>query len=185
MGSMPGTTGLVYADLRAFPDDGIRRELLDGELLVTPSPNLRHQTLVGRLGYAIEHHLRAHGSGRLLHGPFDVVLAKDVVFEPDLLFVGDDRAQHLTDANLQGPPTIAIEVLSDAHRDRILKRDAYARFGVPEYWIVDPESDWVEIYRPGRTGYAGPQILRPPARLTSTQLPGLEIDLVELFEPAR
>lgn len=184
MRSMSKTVGLTVEDLDAFPDDDVRRELLDGELLVSPSPFRRHQELVGRLHGLIWTHLRAHGGGRVFVAPFDVVLSQDTLFEPDLLFVGDDQLQILTERNVQGPPALVIEVLSDPRRDRVRKHAAYARFAVREYWIVDPDSDWVEVYRLLEPSvYAKPEILRPGERLSTPQIPGLSIDLDELFAP--
>lgn len=141
------------------------------------------QRLVGRLFLELGNHVRAHGGGEVYLAPFDVVLADDTAFEPDLLFVADARLALITDENVQGPPTLAIKVLSDPRRDRILKHEAYARFGIGEYWVVDPESEWVEVYQLDGDAYRQPRILRPGATLTLDALPDLAIDLTELFEP--
>lgn len=178
---MPEQALLSYEDLASFPDDGLRRELLDGVLLVSPSPNRHHQRLVGRLHLEFGVHLRAHGGGEVYLAPFDVVLSDRNVFEPDLLFVSEANLEIITDKNVQGPPSLAIEVLSDPRRDRILKHEAYARFAIPTYWIVDPESEWVEVYRLEGDAYGQPRILRPGDTLTFDALPGLAIDLRELF----
>jgi Uma2 family endonuclease len=178
---MGRTSGLTYADLEPLPDDNVRRELIDGELVVSPSPRIRHQDLVGRLGVVLYQHVEQQRLGRVFFVMVDVVLAEDQVFVPDLQFIATDRLGQLTEKNMQGPPSLVVEVLSDARRDRIMKRDRYERFGVPEYWIVDPDSDWVEIYRLEGDRYAGPEILRPGDSLTSPLFPGLEIDLTELF----
>lgn len=178
---MAEPASLTYADLASFPDDGLRRELLDGELLVSPAPRLRHQRIVGRLHFAIEAHLREHGGGQVYIAPADVVLSERTVLEPDLLFVSDQQLDILTEANVQGAPALVIEVLSDPRIDRVRKRDLYARYGVPEYWIVDPDADRVEVYRLQGDRYAKPEILEPGETLATPLVDGLAVDVAELL----
>ncbi|MGH2829186.1 MAG: Uma2 family endonuclease [Actinomycetota bacterium] len=182
---MPEQTALTYANLAAFPDDGLRRELLDGELIVSPSPRTRHQEIVGRLHLVFGNHVAAHGGGRVFIAPLDVLLSDTNVVEPDLFFVADRDDGIVGELNVAGVPTLVIEVLSQPRIDRVRKRDVYARFGVPEYWIVDPDSDWVEIYRlvgaAGAGRYAKPEIRQPDETLAYEGLPGLAIDLSALF----
>lgn len=165
----------------ALPDDGIRRELIGGELLPIPSPRARHQRMVVRLVVALDLHLRAHGGGQVFVARFDVVLSDHDVAQPDVLVVADADAHVLTEANIQGPPSLVVEVASDPVRDRRRKRDLYGRSGVREYWIVDPDMDRVEVYRPGNEGFSKPVILEPGDLLTTELLPGLSIDLAELL----
>jgi len=172
---------LTYADLEAFPDDGLRRELLDGELIVSPSPILRHQEILGRLHLVMGNHLAQHGGGKLFLAPLDVVLSDHNVLEPDLLFVADAKRAILTVKNVQGAPSLVIEVVSNSRIDRVRKRDIYARFGIGEYWVVDPEADRVEIYRLDGERYAKPEILEQDDDLACDLLPGLRIDLRALF----
>lgn len=171
----------TYADLASFPHDGLRREIIDGELIVSPSPKTRHQRVVGRLYLTIANHIAASGGGEVFVAPLDVVLTERNVIEPDLLFVADDQTEILTEPNVQGTPALAIEVLTDPRLDRVRKRDLYARFGVAEYWVVDPDADRVEIYRLLGDSYAKPEILEPGETLTYEGLPGLQIDLAALF----
>ncbi|HLI55653.1 MAG TPA: Uma2 family endonuclease [Actinomycetota bacterium] len=171
---------LTYEDYSAFPDDGVRRELIDGEVYVTPAPRTRHQTLVLRIAVALQVHVAPSVGGAVFVAPYDVVLSDFDVVQPDVLFIADADRQRLTPENLRGAPTLAVEVLSDARRDRRLKRHLYARAGVPEYWIVDPDSDWVEVYRLADGSYATPEVLEAGSILRTPLLPGLEIDVKEL-----
>lgn len=174
-------TRLTYADLVAFPDDGRRWELLDGEAFVVPSPDVRHQDIAGRLYRWIADHVDAHGGGRVIIAPMDVLLSEDEtdVVQPDVVFVSDADAHVITAKNVRGVPTWVIEVVSDPVRDKKVKRDAYARFGVPEYWAVDPELREIEVHRlRGKL-----EIIAPPAAATPHVLPGLAIDLDALFGP--
>jgi Uma2 family endonuclease len=178
---MPEQGLLTYADLAAFPDDGLRRELLEGELLVSPSPRTRHQVISWRLTALIAQHLDAHGGGSAFAAPLDVVLDEHTVVEPDLFFVASDREGIITETNIQGAPSLVIEILSQPRIDRVRKRDIYARFAVPEYWIVDPDADRVEVHRLRGEGYAKPEIIEPGEVLTTPLLAGLEIDVAALF----
>ena len=183
MERMPEGGLYTYADLETFPDDdNLRREIIDGELIVSASPILRHQRLTGRLFNALSNHVDRNGGGEVFVGPADVILSDINVVEPDVLFVADEQLEILTEKNIQGVPSLVIEVLSSNPRlDRVRKRDLYARFGVREYWIVDPESDRVEVYRLAGSTYGKPEILEPGETLMFERLPGLEIDLEKLF----
>lgn len=118
-----------------LPPDGSRHELLDGALVVTPSPGVPHQRTVFALGRLLD---RACPSGlEVFSAPLDVTLASDTVLEPDLLVVHRSQA---TGATLDGVPLLAIEVASPSTRmvDRNLKLPRFERAGCPSFWIVDP-----------------------------------------------
>ena len=174
---------LTYEDYLDFPD-GQRWELIDGEAYMVPSPNERHQTVVGELFRQVANHVKDHGGGRVYVAPFDVVLdAGGDVFQPDLVFIADEDMGVLTEANVWGTPTWVIEVLSPSRpqRDRRLKLPRYERFGVPEYWIVDPGAETVEMYRLEHESYGAPTIVRPPGPASPVRPVSLAIDLQEVF----
>ena len=143
------STKLTYEDYLTFPDDGRRHELVDGEHFVTPSPNTKHQRIVGRVFFELQAHLRLHPTGEVLLSPYDVVLSALDVVEPDVLYVSRENQSRITEANLQGAPDLAIEVLAESNRrhDEVTKRKLYERAGVQEYWIVDPELETVKVHR--------------------------------------
>ena len=102
---------LTYDDFVLFRDDGQRHELIDGEHDVTPSPNLRHQKILGSLHLAIGGWLENDPIGQAYLSPFDVVFTRFDVVEPDLLYLSNERAAAvLTDANVQGTPELVIEI---------------------------------------------------------------------------
>lgn len=136
---------------------------------------------MGRLFLAIGGHVAAHGGGEVYIAPLDVILSPTNVVEPDLLFVANDQLQIITEMNIQGSPSLVAEVVSNPRIDRVRKWEIYARFGVAEYWVVDPESDWVEIYRLTGDGYGKPEILRRGEDLTFERLPSLRIPLGDLL----
>lgn len=182
---------LTYDDFVLFPDDGKRHEIIDGEHYVTPSPNLRHQDLVGRLHLSIGNYLAGHpGAGRVFLAPLDVVLSFHDVVEPDLLFVGGDQGEILTEKNIQGPPALLIEVISKSTRkkDAQIKRRLFDRTGVREYWLVDPELDLVQVLRrsaAGRLARVEEVTAEADAVLATPLLPGWQLSMRALFaEPA-
>ena len=185
------TARLTYDDLVAmFPDeDGVRRELIDGELFVTPSPLVRHQRLVWRLTLSIGSHLEAHPEqGEAFGSPLDVVMTPNDVVEPDLLVILRDQLDILTATHIHGAPGIVIEILSPSTRTRDLtiKRQLFDREGVREYWIVDPDRNSVAVYRRGADGSFPLAITleaKNAERLTTPLLPGWELQLERLFRP--
>ncbi|MGH2729121.1 MAG: Uma2 family endonuclease, partial [Actinomycetota bacterium] len=104
-------TGLTYDDLQAFPEDNFRRELIDGELIVTAAPGGRHQDAVLELGARLLAYVKQHG-GKVYIAPRDVYFSDVTVVEPDVVFV---RAEHLArdeERFIGGPPDIVVEVSS-------------------------------------------------------------------------
>lgn len=151
---------LTHEDFLLFPDDGKRHELIDGEHFVTPSPVVRHQTILQNLYLELGPWVRERELGQLFVAPLDVILSNVDVVEPDLLFVRKGREEILDDW-VRGAPDLVVEVLSPSTRgrDETLKRDLYARHGVSEYWLVDPEAETVKIYRLGEGAYGRPDLL--------------------------
>jgi Uma2 family endonuclease len=138
-----------YADLEKWPDDGRRYELYDGEVYVVPSPVPLHQMVSARLHLALEEYTRAHG-GIVLYAPLDIVLTEYDVVQPDLLLFTRERAHVVNPKQVtRQAPDLAIEILSPgtAANDRGRKMRLLARHGVREFWLVDPESAAVEVYR--------------------------------------
>ncbi len=178
---------LTYDDFLLFPDDGRRHEIIDGEHYVTPSPNLRHQRLVGRLFLSIGNYLAAHpGAGQLFLAPLDVVLSYHDVVEPDLLFVAGDQSAIMTEKNIQGPPALVIEVISKSTRkkDAQTKRRLFERTGVREYWLVDPELDLVQVLRAspdGKLVRVEELTAEDDAILTTPLLAGWQLTMRALF----
>jgi Uma2 family endonuclease len=140
---------LTYRDYAALPDDGRRYQILDGELFVTPAPGTRHQITSMRLSTQLHAHVTAHGLGLVLAAPADVILADTSIVQPDILFVATDRQAVVSARGIEGAPTLGVEILSPttADVDRRRKRDLYARYGVPYYWIVDVDACVIEMYR--------------------------------------
>src|SRR5580704_12186241 len=147
---------LTIADLEATPDDGNRYELIEGELYVSTSPSYFHQYILGNIYTAFRDYLGSNRIGK-------VTLGVGVIFDdfngviPDLVYFSHERGKHiLKGERFCGAPEIVIEILSpgssNERRDRHVKRTLYSTRGVDEYWIVDPESRSIEVYRKRKEG---------------------------------
>lgn len=176
---------LTYEDYCLIPEDGKRHEIIDGEEVVTPAPTTRHQRIVGRLYRLLADHAEGRVFGEVFVAPTDVILAADVIVQPDVLFVAADRAAIVRERGIEGAPDLVVEVVSPGSRrlDEVRKRLLYDRFGVEEYWVVDPELHAVKVYRRTDAGFVRAAELTADAgdALTTPLLPGFEADLAGLF----
>lgn len=174
------TYKLTVDDLDDFPDDGMRYELINGELCMSPSPIPSHQELVGRLHLLIGPHVRDRRLGRVFVAPLDVRFSGASQVVPDLVFVSAGRLDIIGGKRLEGPPELVIEVLSPSTQgnDLFKKRDLYERYGVPEYWLVDPKRSTLTMLAVRGGRYVELPTSDHPR---STVLPDLKIDLPALF----
>jgi Uma2 family endonuclease len=142
--TLPRGRAYTRADLLAIPDDGHRYELVDGSLVVTPAPSLRHQEALLNLAVVLK--ARCPADLVVLVAPFDVALATDTVLQPDVLVA---RRSDLTDRDLPTAPVLAVEVLSPSTRriDLTLKRARFEAAGCPAYWVVDPDTPSITAWQ--------------------------------------
>ena len=139
---------LTYRDYEALPADGRRYELHDGELSVTPAPGTRHQRVLGAMHVLLRAHVEAHRLGEVFLSPVDCILSDTTVVQPDLVYLDPTRAHLVTERAIEGPPTLVVEILSPSTTriDRVRKRELYAQYGIPYYWVVDPVAGTLERY---------------------------------------
>jgi Uma2 family endonuclease len=181
---------LTYRDILALPDDLLRHELIDGEHIVSPAPVIRHQRILRNLTVCLAIHLAAHPQGEVLFAPVDVLFSEHDMVEPDLVYISDERGRRqLNEKRLVGPPDLAVEVLSPSTRkiDETRKLRLYERFGVSEYWLVDPEQETVRIHRQVKDRLVlatmlSRQVGTIEQNLSTPLLPGLAIPLAAIFE---
>ena len=153
MMSAPESIRQSASEYFARPETSTLEELIDGEIIVSPTPLIRHQRLVLRLANAIE---RAMPGGEVLIAPAAVMLDQENVLEPDVFWIAAQSASQLTDRAMQGPPDLVVEVLSPSSRarDKKAKFRLYERFGVAEYWIADPDAAILEAWTLRDRAYA-------------------------------
>ncbi len=169
-------------DFMKLPE-GTLAELIDGEIFVMePSPRYGHQEVSANLFVAIRTYAAAKGVGKAIAAPMDVHLPSGDVVEPDLVFVSTERIGIIKDW-IRGVPDLLVEIISPegAARDRIVKRDLYARNGVPEYWIVEPRTRTIEVYRLAGGAYPAPAVFEPGDAVSTPLLPGLALPVSALF----
>jgi Uma2 family endonuclease len=179
---------LTWEDYLLFPDDGRRYEIIAGECFGTPAPDVRHQLVSGNLQGALWSFLQQHRLGTVLAAPSDVVLDESDIVQPDLLFVSRERESILAETGTRGAPDLVVEILSESTRrtDEKIKRALYAKAGVREYWIADPELDRIQVYRPSGSALelVAELDLERGDTLRTPLLPGFELPLARIF-PAR
>ena len=175
-------TNLTYADYLETADDE-RYELFDGELVRSPSSREIHQYILGRLFLRLGAFIYGRNLGKVYCSPFDVVLSDTDVVQPDLLFVSNGRESIVTPENIEGARDLVVEILSPATaaRDRTLKLDLYARHGVQEYWIVDPDAKTIMLLRRGESRFEVVGIYEEEQTLRSATLADFSIALQEIF----
>lgn len=173
----------TYEDYLNTPDDE-RYQLLEGELIMTPAPAISHQRISRKLEYVLEKHITENGLGEVFDAPCDVYLDNHNVVQPDLLFIAVENSRIVGEANINGAPDLVVEILSEnsAYCDMVKKKKLYARFGVKEYWIVDPMEREIEVHVLRGNFFEFHARFTKNDRLESTILSKLQIDLANIFE---
>ena len=177
----PAIKFTVKEYMTTLPDK--RYQLLDGEMILAPSPTQRHQAIGAQLFVALRQFVNDNGLGRVWFAPLDVILSEFDVAQPDILFVSNARSEIVTEANIQGAPDLVVEIFSPSTEeiDRGYKRVLYGRHGVQEYWLVNPDAETVEVITMGPEGLDPQASYRRGETLSSLLLQGLSIDLDLIF----
>lgn len=137
-----------FHDMEFAENDPYLYELLDGEIVQRKANTPQHQLVLGKLVTALHRFTKINQLGVVLPGPIDVFLDDNTGPQPDLVFVAEAQRNLITDDGVMGAPTLVVEVISPSsvYRDRVTKKALYERFGVPEYWLIEPADDFIEIY---------------------------------------
>lgn len=172
----------TFADLAQF-GEAERYEIYDGRLIsMAPSPNAYHQRLVTRLFRLLDGFVQSHQAGEVFVAPFDVILAEDNTAQPDLLFIAKENVGIVRNW-VFGSPDLVVEILSPSsiRRDRKDKLEQYARFGVKEYWIVDPANHSLEILVLEGKRFVVHSMAAETGLAESKVLAGLSVDVAQVF----
>ena len=184
-------TRLSVEEFMGLPDTYDRRkmELDEGELYIMPRPRTGHQFLQSRTLMYVENFLDEFDDSpaQVLH---DVIVALSlesrILLAPDLVTILQSSSGVVTDRMVEGPPDIAMEVLSsDRRRDLVRKRQLYAEAGVAEYWIFDPRADTATLLELRDGEYVERAVLNADDTMTTPLLPGLAIPLADVFRHRR
>lgn len=160
-------------------EEGAPYELIRGRLIMSPSPTSLHQIIVGQLFLKLDA-IADKSGGRTLISPIDVVFSDHTILQPDALYLSAER-QHFLQERIEGAPDLVVEILSSGtgRRDKTEKLDLYAKYNVPEYWIVDPATRVFEFLLLENGKYVVHQ--QPNDHYRSPRLPEIEIDLAAFW----
>jgi Uma2 family endonuclease len=179
----PDAPPLTVEHYRNLPETGPRYQLIDGDLYMAPAPNRFHQDISRNLEFILLQYLAENPIGVLYHAPFDVYLTETDVFQPDIIVVLNANRMILTEAGAEGAPDLVVEILSPKTRrlDLENKKRTYARLGVAELWIIDPEPRELKRHVFALDRENAVQVLTAKQCATTPLLPGLKVELSEVF----
>ena len=178
----------TIADYFATPE-GERWELIDGVLYqMAAAPNRKHQDASENIGRCFADHIRPRRLGLVYRAPFAVLLPGESAVEPDLFFVSMARERILAERGCEGPPDLVVEILSPSNRahDLEIKRELYARHGIPAYWMTDCDAETLLALTDPATinglgVYTTQRLYTVGDIITTTVMPGLAIPVADIF----
>jgi len=173
---------LTYDDYLRAPA-GLRYELVEGAMRMTPSPSVTHQEISMRLERVLLERLQDTGMGKVYQAPCDVVLSYHDVVQPDIFFISKNRLGIIGKANVKGAPDLVIEILSESTEDwdRVSKRRVYSQYGVREFWIVDPAARTIEVAVRKGSSLETAGVYHVGETASSLILPDLKVDVGPMF----
>ncbi|MBA4149193.1 MAG: Uma2 family endonuclease [Verrucomicrobia bacterium] len=170
-------------DYEQLPEGSPRYQLIAGDLVISPSPGRSHQQIVGNIHSILDRYLEVNQTGEAFLAPFDVFLSDINVYQPDVLFIRNENLSIVTEHGIEGGPDLVIEILfpGTARFDRGSKRKVYARTGVKELWLVDPETNRIEVFHLTEDAETPVGTYGTDSVFQSSLLPGLEISAARVF----
>ncbi len=153
-------------------------QLINGELIMSPSPTPLHQRVLRKLFNLLDQY--SGSNGEVFFAPIDLYIDDKNVFQPDLVYISEENKNIITHHAIEGPPDLVVEIISPSNTfiDRYTKKKAYQKIGVKEYWIVDPASHTLEIYLHNQSNAELPHLyVVDEGKVTSIVMPSLEFDL--------
>ena len=180
-------TRLTYQDYLEYPETKSRYDIVDGEMIMAAGPTRFHQTISGNIYDPVRRFVRENGLGAVWYAPLDVIVQQEPlrVRQPDLLYVSNDNSGILGD-RINGGPDLVVEILSPSNSRREIesKLSDYAQIGVRECWLVSPEARTAEVLQLESGEWKRLFIRGAGERIESVVLPGLELEITEIFQEA-
>lgn len=172
---------ITAAEYEKLPE-GPPQQLINGEIIMSPAPSFYHQRIVVKLTTIFENYVSANNLGVVNASPIDVYLKEDEVYQPDIIFISNERKK-IIDMNVKGAPDLIVEVLSpsNAYYDLVHKKNIYEETGVKEYWVVDPGEKTVEVYENKNKIFIPFSKARISGTVNSKILEGFSIEVEKLF----
>ncbi|MBN2543903.1 Uma2 family endonuclease [bacterium] len=171
-------------DLWDTPDDGNRYEIIEGELIMTPPPNLLHQEILGNIYEILSAFVKGNRLGKVYFSPVGVVLSEENQVQPDLVFISKENQDLLSERGIEGAPDLIIEIISPstASYDKGIKKNLYERYGVKEYIIIDPYEATLERYVLTDEKYRLEGVYNKQDKVRIFTIDGLKIELIKVFK---
>ena len=165
-------------------EEGYFYELLNGNIVKKQAPSPQHQIAVSNLLAFMNVHALTNELGQCCTAPLDVFFDEHNNTQPDILFIREEREFIITNDGIEGQPDLIVEVISPSSikNDRVTKKDLYLKFGVMEYWLIDPIYQTVEIYVLEQDKYVLKFMLVESGEVTSQVLEGFKIDIKAIFQ---
>ena len=176
-------TNADYVAMTPPANSGPRYQLINGVLVEMSGATLAHQSFLLELSLELSAQVRATSIGRIVIAPYDVHIDRYNTFQPDLMYVSNDRLHILEQLAATGSPDVVVEILSDSTRRRDLneKLPVYAANGVREVWIVDLDAITVTVHSGDGSAFAPVRTFAASDTLTSNAIPGVAVDLGPIF----
>ena len=176
-------TNADYVAMTPPANSGPRYQLINGVLVEMSGATLAHQSFLLELSLELSAQVRATSIGRIVIAPYDVHIDRYNTFQPDLMYVSNDRLHILEQLAATGSPDVVVEILSDSTRRRDLneKLPVYAANGVREVWIVDLDAITVTVHSGDGSAFAPVRTFAASDTLTSNAMPGVAVDLGPIF----
>ncbi|MBC8043468.1 MAG: Uma2 family endonuclease [Rhizobacter sp.] len=175
---------VTYAEYRALDtDDHFLYELINGELVQKSAPSPFHQLISGNLYTKLRAFVEGQNLGTVLFAPVDLFIDDNNTPQPDLMFIAAKNRHFITNDGVFGAPDLVVEIISPSSitRDRVEKQRLYHRFGIMEYWIVDPQNKSIEVYTHTPSGYEVHAFAAEKGQVVSKVLTGFEVRLSDIF----
>jgi Uma2 family endonuclease len=161
-----------------------RFEIINGKLYdMSPTPNSQHQRISRELEFLLITFVKNSKLGEVFHAPMDVILDKHNVVQPDILFIANNNSNIITKKCIEGTPDLVVEIISPSsyYRDQVEKKELYEKFGVKEYWIIDPANKVIEIFTLKETKYILHAFIAEEGKVASALLQGFEVNIHDII----
>ena len=172
----------TYQSYLTLNDDKMY-EVIQGDLLMVPAPSLEHQRISRDLEYSLIKYVAEKKLGEIFDAPVDVIFDDDNVVQPDIVFVSKKNSHILKKKGIIGTPDLVCEIISPStlHRDYYVKKSLYEKFGVLEYWLIDPGNRVIHVYIPGEHGYELFSMAAETGEVKSNVIKGFSIKIEEII----
>ncbi|MFN3480485.1 MAG: Uma2 family endonuclease [Thermodesulfovibrionales bacterium] len=172
----------TYEDYARLPE-GAPYQLIGGELIMTPSPVPYHQIISRKIEFELVKFVDDRRLGEVIDAPMDVYLSETETYQPDIIFISNERLNIIGEKKIEGAPDLVIEILSEstAYYDLRHKKRVYERTGVKEYWIVDPMEKSIEVYENVNGEFKIYSQAIEKGKVNSKLLEGFGVELEKVF----